>query len=64
MKMLPVIDLLTASVPQADLRKGLVDMGEHIVNIKSITLEQGAYRYLTPPPTLVTINNEKETGYE
>ena len=35
-------------------------MGEHIVNIKSITLEQGAYRYLTPPPTLVTINNEKE----
>ncbi|MFR1235949.1 MAG: translocation/assembly module TamB domain-containing protein [Barnesiella sp.] len=60
MKMLPVIDLLTASVPQADLRKGLVDMGEHIVNIKSITLEQGAYRYLTPPPALVTINNEKE----
>lgn len=48
MQMLPAIDTLTAYIPEAQLRDGLVDMRRHVIKVHSLAIDSADVAYLTP----------------
>lgn len=49
MSMAPLIDTLGATVPRARLRDGVVDLGSHRINARSLSVDSVEAVYLTPP---------------